>query len=319
MIIFANKPSSISKSIEIFELMRINGQILYTRVVFDEIRVIADERGVSKLYIKKLNSQVFFKELFASIPGAKFEMSENYLFVNSPGDFNIYIYSISDGSLMGKISTGVFTSTRKASFRGSDKYLFRIDENNLKAGKLEDGKLEERVLRRVMENQTWFWVDAGSDTPCVFGLFQVIRQQIYWMIVGDQHYDVSILPLGTGEILLDVSVRFSSQGAYLERLTQVSGKNYVRQELIDYRGRVVFSDKMQEINHPNPSVHGQAYSNGVALHATDKGVMQEDIRSRKVKFFSETKPYVNLGDSLIRFGNSILVVKQDCVYQMTTK
>jgi len=207
----------------------------------------------------------------------------------------------------------------KAAFRASNEYLFRIDSGNLKFGKFQNGTFEEQVLRRVMEDQTWFWVDEDAENPSVFGLFQVIRQQMFWMVRDGKFYDVDIPQLETGEVVLDISARFSSRGACLLRKTQVAGKTYLRQDLIDENGKVIFSTRMEEANHPNPSVHGQAYATGLILHPTDLGIMQEVLQTGKTKIFPATKGFVDGGDSLIRFGGSILASKQDRVLQITMK
>ena len=319
MVVVVQKPVVSTKDIEVIELIRVNGDVLYTRVVGEAVRVLALEKGRVVYYEKYGHLPQTRKELFSFVRGSKFEMTQTHLFVNHPGSAEILVFDLSTGKLLGKLETEIFVQNRKAAFRASNEYLFRIDSGNLKFGKFQNGTFEEQVLRRVMEDQTWFWVDEDAENPSVFGLFQVIRQQMFWMVRDGKFYDVDIPQLETGEVVLDISARFSSRGACLLRKTQVAGKTYLRQDLIDENGKVIFSTRMEEANHPNPSVHGQAYATGLILHPTDLGIMQEVLQTGKTKIFPATKGFVDGGDSLIRFGGSILASKQDRVLQITMK
>jgi hypothetical protein len=184
---------------------------------------------------------------------------------------------------------------------------------------MQNGGYEERILRSVMEDATWFWVDPASESPYVLGLFQVIRQQAFWMIKEGKFFDVSIPQLGSSEVLMDISAKFSSRGVLLLRKTQEAGKNYLRQDMIDDLGKVVFSNKIEESNHPNPHAHGQAYSTGLVLHPTDNGIMQEKVQTGETKIFPSTKGHVDSGDKLFRFGASVIAAKQDRVLKITLK
>ena len=105
----------------------------------------------------------------------------------------------------------------------------------------------------------------------------------------------------------------------LLRKTQESGKNYLRQEIVDKSGKVVFTNKLEESSHPNPYAHGQAYATGLLLHPTDNGVLREKIETGETKVFPATKGHVDSGDTLFRYGASIIATKQDRVLQITLK
>lgn len=319
MVVVIQKPLTSTKDMEVIELIRTNGQVLYARVVGSEVRILANEKGKTVLYAKRPNLPPAYRELFTTIPGAKFEMTETHLFVNRPTELDILVVDLSDGKVIGKIPTSVFATTRKASFRASNSYLFRIDGAELKYGEINGGGWEERVLRRVSEDQTWFWVDHASENPNVFGLFQVARQQMFWMVRDGNFFDVAIPELESGEVVLDISAKFSSQGTLLIRKTQVAGKNYIRHEMVDFSGKVSFTNRIDESMHPNPHAHGQAYATGMLLHPTDAGILREKIETGETKVFSMTKNHVDAGDTLIRYQDSVIAVKDDKVVQITIK
>lgn len=319
VLIVIQRPKVSAKGIEVIEILRVNGQILLTRVVGDEVRVLANENGKLVFYSKRPNLTASTRVIMENIPGAKFEMNSEQLFVNLPSTTEILVYNLSDGRLVGKITTAEFVPNRKAVFRASDEYIFRIDKGKLTYGRIVLGRLEENVLRQVMEDQTWFWVDTVSTEPSVFGLFQVLRQQMFWMIKDGNFFDVDIPQLDKTENVIDISVKFSSQGVYLLRKTQHHGKDYLRQDLVDASGKVIFTNRVEESTHPNPEVHGQAYGTGMVLHPTDEGIMQEEVKSGKTKIFDGTKGFVDGTDTLIRYGSSILAVKSDSIIQISVK
>lgn len=312
-------PRVTTKGVEVIELLRVNGQILFTRVVGDEVRVIALEGKKVVYYSKRPGLTQGRRELFDNIPGARFEMSQAELFVNLPGSLDILVINLADGRILGKIQTEEFVPMRRAIFRASDEYIYRLSGGRLMQGRLMTGRMEEKVIRQVMDDQTWFWVDTASEAQSIFGFFQVLRQQMFWMVRSGSHFDVEIPQLEPTENVIDISAKFSSRGVYLIRKTKDGGKVYIRRDLVDEEGKVIFTSRMEETGHPNPSAHGQAYGTGVVLHPTDGGVMQEEVVSGRTKIFDGTKGFVDSGDILFRLGQSLVVAKSDHVLQITMK
>ncbi len=316
------KPSTSAKDLDIYEVIRVNGDVLANAVIGDQARLLVNENGKIVYYAKDLRSKTFpgvRRELFRHIPGSKFEIGSEHVYVNQPKSEEILVYEIATGKLVGKLTTEIFAPVRRASFRASASHLYRIDGNELKFGRLRGNSFEEQKLRNVVDDQTWFWVEDNSDTPYVFGLFQVLKQQMFWMVKDGRHYDVQIPELEMGEAVLDLAVRFSSQGVYLLRKTQLNGINYVRREMVDSSGKVIFTDRMEESKLPNPDIHNITYSTGLALHATDKGVLNENVKTGATKLFTSTEGFVDSGDSLLRYGASILAIKQDRVLMISPK
>lgn len=322
MVVVVQRPTSSAKDMDIVELIKVDGDILFSEVVGDEIRLLSNYKGRIIYYAKDTrnpNSPVTRKDLFTFVPGSKFEVGNDNVFVNYPGTDEILVYSVATGKLIGKVGTAVFAPTRKAVFRASGEYFFRIDGTDLKYGKMNGRSLNEKTLRSVMEDQTWFWADPNADEPYVFGLFQVLKQQMFWLVKDGRYFDVVIPQLEAGESLTDIAVKFSSQGVYLLRKTQLKGANYLRQEMVDSSGKVIFTNRMEESRHPEPEIHGLAYSTGQALHATDKGVLHEKVQTGETRLFASTVGFVDGGDTLLRHGASILAVKQDKVLLITPK
>ena len=317
-IIVITKPIVVNKGIGVTEFIRTNGKIVYSRVVGAKVFVIAYEDGKTVLYLKVGRLAPTRKELFNEIRGARFEiLGEDTLVVSQPSSVELLLLGINGDNIKPviKTETTVFAGSRRSIFRTSNQYLFRIAAGNLVYGELHNGMLAERILRNVMSNQTWFTVRQEAGKPTAFGFLQVMRQQIFWLIWEGRQYDnLSVSQMETGETLIDISVKFSSQGLVMRRLTQYQGVNYYRTDMISEEGRVLYSGpRIREEDHSAPGLHGQAYSTGRLLHATDEGIMQEQVETGQVKSFDSTQGQVAEGDTLYPFQGGLLVIKDEAV------
>jgi len=135
----------------------------------------------------------------------------------------------------------------------------------------------------------------------------VLRYRIYWYCLDKKHFEPKIPTLNANEGLVDISVEFSGDTALLRRKTIQNGVEYLRSSIVDGNGEVTYSNIVKMTDHPVDSIHGQVFSGGVLLHATDNGILQERITSSVFKYFDQTEPYVKGGDELHKFGNGLLI------------
>ncbi len=318
-LVIITKPSANGKGVGVTEIVRSQGKVVLARAFGSKVYVLVYEAGKAVLYVYHEASKVERMELFSHEPGTRYELGDGILVVNPAASSEIFALDIS-GSYpkpITKTVTDVFSPNRKAVFKASATSVFRIAGSTLLCGEVRDGKLIERPLRSVVDGQTWFTVDPGSSEPFVFGLFQVLRQQAFWMIKDMSTLEPRLPELESGEALVDIGVKFSSQGVYVLRQTQKSGVDYLRKELVDGQGRVVFSQKLKKEDAAYPEVHGQAYATGVVLHPSDDGVVQEEVETGRLKTFDKTKGLVSQNDTLLRVPGGLLVVKDDRVLFLT--
>lgn len=295
------------------ELVRTQGPIVFVRVQGRTIYALAYEGGRIVLYTKRTEGTTRRQELFSILPGARFELMGDVLVVNPPASTNLFLVDISSEvpKPVAKTVTQVFAGNRRAVFRASQGKLFRIAGSTLLVGELRNGILIERPLRQVVEDQTWFTVDHQSLNPVVFGLFQVFRQQRFWLIRKGGVYEVGVPQLETGEMLVDSSVKFGEQKVLLLRRTQKAGVDYLRAEEVDSEGKVTFSARDRWEDHPYPGIHGQVFTRSILLHATNQGVVQEHLRETRFRTFEQTCGLVEAGDVLYRYQQGLLVAKED--------
>ena len=165
----------------------------------------------------------------------------------------------------------------------------------------------EKYIRDVITNQTWFSANDSSDELQLFGLIQVFKNQRYWYYVNDKHLEPKIPNLNQNEGLIDISVKFSADTVLLRRKTQEKGTEYLRTEIIDGKGEITHSSTVRLEDYPIKEIHGQTYSNGILIHATDNGLMQEKVVEAHFRTFSQTENYVKEGDSIFKYQNGLLV------------
>lgn len=299
-------------------LFQFAGQLVESLVQGETIYAIAYEQGQVVLYKHKLG-QLQRKELFAEPNGgARYQMQGDNLFVNLRGSNKVMVLDMSSDKpvAVGTFETDVFLANRRAMFRTTNKGYYRIINGMLMRGKVDVGakNFDEELVLNAMTNQTWFTAQDvvssdGKFITALCGFNQVMKRQLFWMLWGNQSFDLSLPELELNEALVDVSVKFSSQGVLIRRHTQQQGVDYIRAELVDNAGQVVFAaPKMRLEDHPAGSLHGQAYSTNVLLHPTDSGILQEKLREQTFKTFDVTQGEVATGDALYIYQKGLLVV-----------
>ncbi len=318
-LIIISRPTTVTKGITVTEFIKTNGPIVFHKLIGTTIYLIAYESGKAVLYCKRGSGPVTRNELFNEMPGARYEVVGDILVVNPPGKTQLLLLDTTTNPLqpIAKSETSLFTVNRRPIFRASSRFIFRIVSDSLLYGEMVDGRFVEYTLRQVIDQLTWFNVktDDFSDRPTAFGFFQMLEKQLYWLVWEGRIYDnLSLSPLDPGESLLDLTVRYSSQSIFIRRLTQHLGVNYLRTEILDPQGQVTYSpSRLPAEDHPAAGLHGLAYSTGKLLHATDDGVLQEDVQSGNSKTFTTTKGHVQEGDALYSYKGGLLVVKDNLV------
>ena len=317
-LIITQPPLMSTTGVRVTELIRTSGKIIFAKVQGQAVYVLAYEDGSAVLYTCVPGVAPRRVELFKEIPGARYDLLGDTLIVNLPQTAQLLFIDVSGSKprALFQAETALFAGNRRAMLRASDTHVFYILNNALMFAAIEDGTLQGRPLRTVMEKQTWFTVapGTGDGKPTVFGFFQVFHQQMYWLIRGHAVYDVALPLLDASESLLDIAARFSTSGALIRRHTQEQGTDYLHTEMIDNAGNIVYSSpRIKRADHPCPGIHGQAYTAGVLLHATDNGIVQEKIEQGTFKTFAATAGLVREGDTLIKYQSGLIVVGEDRV------
>ncbi len=319
-LIIVQKPSIVTKGVTVTEFIRTGGPIVFHKVISTTIFVLAYENGKTVLYTKPEGFGADRTELFDELPGAHYEIfGGNTLVANLPNSNDLLLFDLGNHTIKGILTTQSETfANRRSVFGTSDNYLLRIVKGSLLYGYLQNGRLAEKPLRSVMSEQTWFNVKQHDNLgkPTVCGFFQVLDRQLFWLTWEGRSYDnLAVGELEPGESQVDLSVRFSSTDVVIRRLTQLKGIRYIRTDVVDSNGKVIYSSPMiKEEKHPNPYLHGLAYSGRRILSASDNGILQESLESNgTIKTFDATKHEIAEGNSLLPYEGGLLVVTDDSV------
>lgn len=291
----------ITKGVKVTTLYIHNGTTLFSKYYDGQLFVIELNRD-NHAILHRGNGTLSMTDLGEYVPGTRYDIFDGKV-VSNYANSTTLLYDHTT------VETEVFALSRKAVFRCSNRYLFRIAAGTLR---YSDGHIE-RSLRPVMQNQTWFTVKPdGGEHPTVCGFFQIFREQKWWVLFGGLLYDnLPLTPLQTGESLIDVLVRFGSQSVLILRKTQQNSVDYVHRALVDASHTTTNSSREQT---DQPLPHGAAYRGGTLLAPTDEGLLQQKGGNDRV--FEQTKGLIDSGDTLYPYGNALLVVKSDRVLQI---
>jgi hypothetical protein len=285
------------------------GNIVYTKVQNNTIFVVTHDKNGSTLHKINASGKTQTVELGLPKTAVRYCVGGDLLVVNPIHSEDIILidHTQSPPRLTHKTVTEIFSPSRKAAFQVTGNKVIRIMNGNIMSIEKGGVNVIEKYIKDGITNQTWFSANDNSEELQLFGLMQIFGDQRYWYLVNNKHFEPKIPNLNQNERLIDLSVKFSADTALLRRKTQEKGTEYLRTEVVDGEGRITHSDMIRLENFPVKEIHGQTYSNGILIHATDKGLLQEKVVGTTFKMFDQTKDYVKEGDSLYKYRNGLLI------------
>ena len=105
------------------------------------------------------------------------------------------------------------------------------------------------------------------------------------------------------------------------RKTRKHGVDRLRLETVSTEdGQVILSQVQDVLNVEHwDNVHGKAFARGIVMHATDGGVVKEDLATGQLTTLPGTDKYVTGDDSLDRIGGGVVVIKDGSVISIEPK
>lgn len=320
--------------LQVVDLIVTQGRILHHQKVGDVLYCIADESDELVLYIKE-SGQVAKRLPFnkQTPSGARFKLFDG-LVVMCPDpsadqpELEIYEVGAAGAQLVTTTTTRLLAGGR-AIFGASPKRLYRIAGRYIMAGELMGSNLVERQVTQVFEGQTFFQVaaDTFSSRDIIVGCHREFDELNWFLVRSDsqgrvfKRFAVDLPRLDRGESIEDVSLSFSREEVLVVRKTRKRGIDYVRIETISTEDGSVINSRTVELNDASQwdDVHGKAFSRGLVMHATDDGVLKENIVDGSTSSLPETDQYVTGDDRLGRFERGIMVVKESSIVSIEPK
>jgi hypothetical protein len=301
------------------EFLKVDGALVYYRLLGDTFYCIALEGGNTVLYSAGLGMKPRRRVLFSAIPGAQYAIGQDFLVVCPlPSSPDLLLLDLSGDTPKGvaKLTTDLYGGNR-AAFGCSSRYLYRIAGGMLMQGELKWGQILERPVCAVLENQTWFEV-ASATSPgreTLLGCTRVFNRYDYFAISRGQRFDLEVQPLLQGESLLEQRAFFSGDELLLVRRARLNGEEWLRFETFEAGGkkqwqRYCRASDLQGLQ----NLGGLVYSRGVALIPTDAGIVKADLATGQNQTLSATQPYAGDGDGLEPFGRGLLAINQNKIY-----
>lgn len=308
--IIITEPMIETKNVRVRQMFSTLGNIAYAKVQSGKIFIIEHHQDKAALHTINRDGSISSSTLGKVVPGVRYALAGDLLIINRIHSPKLSVLDIGQtpAKLLQQSMTEIFAPNRKAVFQVTQDKAVRIVGGNIMAMEKGGTSVIERHIKDGLPNQTWFSANSESQSLQLFGFIQVLRERKYWYYHQGRHLEPLITPLNKDEGLVDISVKFSADSVLLRRKTQQQGVDYLRMDMVDNDGKVTYSNTLKMEDHPVGSMHGQTYSGGVLIHATDEGILQEKVEGSSFKSFSQTEPFVQEGDILFKYHKGLLVV-----------
>jgi len=255
----------------------------------------------------------------------RFDFCQGYLVVNNGLRDDISLYAIDNPTSQRRLPVDSFHGSRI--FSCSKNFVFRVTSGFL--FRTNPLTTEDRNITAVARSQTW--VAASPHSDLLFGMqrfFNVLKFFVYRFDKqpqGELWWPDIATNLKDNESIFDASFRFAGSSILLLLKTEIKGKTFthvfvVRQDEIKCHYRV---DAISSDTHRN--IHGKAFAvpsgmNGIILHPTDDGVVQEVIDAqgkRQLSLMGETEQFVSDSDTIDQFRDGLLVTGDKTINYLT--
>lgn len=305
------------------EIYSTSGNFVWSKIYDSKIYAIARELNKYVLYTDKTT----FELPTQPSKDAKFDLfGGRYLVVSMDSlTDNIDIYDIQRNLLkISNRSCNQFNGRRM--FACSKDNLLRIQDEFLFRGNIHPvlQTFTETQVCSIIKDQTW--IVASPVDSSVFGFQRFFNNFSFFIIRFEnktEKHTLQLPELDPHESILSISVRFDVSSVLCLMKTEIKGTTYTRvfvfrlsngELLKDYRVESLSSDLYRNI-------HGKAFAkptntNGIILHATDDGIVQDNIGGNQM-LFQETEQFVAEGDGLFQYQKGILVVGDKLVNHLT--
>lgn len=313
-------PVVVSGRLSVSHLLTTSGTIISAKIIGNqEIYSLVKEADDLVLYkLSRIRPQ---KKIVVGKyeRGIRYEINEKYLTQSTPNSDTLSVSEIKDDKVQPLIdtSTNLFGANQSPMFRLSGNFLYRIAGSTLTRTEFKGPYPLETPLRQIIPDQTWFTVSDPLPEPIVLGCFRVFRQQQFWLIANGRNRDLNLPPLELGEGLVDLSARFTTGSVLLLRHTLQSGVDYVRLDMVDLDGQLLYSEKVLLSDLPEEKIHGLIYAQRQIYTATDNGIVRFNPATKQTVEFSVTKGHVSALTSLIAFQQGILAINDNSIDFLT--
>ena len=219
-------------------ILRTTGEFIAWCITDTGGRFIAHEDGKAILYILNGEKQTKRLVLFDTIPTATYAFMGDYLVISpNPASDELMLVNVAGDKAQGadKLTTAAFGLGERV-FGANANHLYRIANGYLMQGEYRYGQYVERSIMAVADQQTWF--DVAPNQDVVFGLFRTFNNHDFWLLNGNERFDVKLPALEQFEFMTEINVKFNGDSLLVLRQTQLNGVERIRIDEVSYKGDV---------------------------------------------------------------------------------
>jgi len=310
-------------------LIDATGHILYHKVIGNVIYCLYEDDENVVLHVYE-NGNTFANNILKSPTGSKYGMFDKYLVIciNPREELaNLVVIDIEEAKIV-TVTNTKYLAGSKVMFATSEKYLYRIVGNFIMKCEMigNSGQFVERIISEAVPNQTWFKVcENPIHYEIIVGFYRVFGD-LRWFIVKDENnqvsrFDLNLPHLLSGESMVDVSIYFDESHAHIIRKSKHCGQEYVRIDSVDPNNGKIDKSKLIPLS-KNPfydNIHGKIFRGNEIIHATNDGVVFENIKEDKFTTIKDSDDLVTEVDTLQDYENNIIAITSNKVLLIKPK
>jgi H/ACA ribonucleoprotein complex subunit 3 len=190
-------------------------------------------------------------------------------------------------------------------FDANSQYCYWTQNGRL----VRNGEIAPELIGNVLEKQSLFWVGEKLG----FGFYRAGAICVYFIFEADKQgiNDNLSLPPIIGQ-LIDATCVFTSSLVWFFTSTQEAGKTMNQCLVINSRGELIASEKMEKANgHWLENIRGKCASGQFLFSASDDGVIRIDVSGNtlvQTRSYPDTEPFVDSNSKLYITRDGIAVV-----------
>lgn len=192
-------------------------------------------------------------------------------------------------------------------------YHYRIVNGALRRAEKKGVNWIDRILLSVPSGKSTMVVDPHRDRTCGYSRTITSEKGVFyhhWATILNDNFTLDIPALRSGELLIDFDAKFASSSILVLRRTAYRGNEYVYADEVNLQGKRLSGQVSKDWEE---GLDTCAYSTGIILRTTDKGVLQLNLKDQKQHVFMGTQSLVSAGDSLELYKAGLLIVKHSSI------
>lgn len=292
-----------AKYYEVVPLLSTRGEFILTRLQGGHLYALAEEDGQFVLY-SLLRGVKRREVLFPARKGLLFDFAFGSVVVGEKASKKVWIFDPGKGTWQ-ETATGLYKDLPV--FAGTEKALFRLAGDFLVRAEPFGDTLVDRTLATMTAGQSWFSAQSDSQKEALFLATTLFGQNRYELLNQSDRMSANVADLHQDEKLVHSTLKKDSKGVLLIRLTKERGHDFVRFDLLNWKGERLTSLREDCDESEYSALQNAAFGNATLITATPYGLTGRSLATRTTIELAGSDKFIDGNEILWNLGGNILV------------